>query len=58
MSASGRAIPREFPPYTTVQRYFSARRGGGVSERINFELLLQARENGRARAQPFGWRYR
>ena len=37
-------LPREFPPYTTVQRYFYAWRDGGVLERINFELLLQARE--------------
>jgi hypothetical protein len=44
MSASGWAIPREFPPYTTVQHYFYARHDGGVLERINFELLLQARE--------------
>jgi transposase len=39
-----RQLPREFPPCTTVQHYFYARRDGGVLERINFELLLQARE--------------
>jgi hypothetical protein len=44
MSASGCAIPRDFPPYTRVQHYFYAWRDGGVLERINFELLLQARE--------------
>jgi hypothetical protein len=32
-------LPREFPPYTTVQHYFYAWRDGGVLERINFELL-------------------
>ena len=44
MSASGWAIPREVPPYTTVQHYFYAQRDGGLLERINLELLLQARE--------------
>src|ERR1700730_17277446 len=39
-----RQLPREFPPYTTVQHYFYGWRDGGVLERINFELLLQARE--------------
>src|SRR5690348_10543186 len=39
-----RQLPREFPPYTTKQHYFYGWRDGGVLERINFELLLQARE--------------
>jgi transposase len=39
-----RQLPREFPPYTTVQHYFYGWRDGGVLERINFELLLHARE--------------
>jgi len=39
-----RQLPREFPPFTTVQHYFYAWRDSGVLERINFELLLQARE--------------
>src|SRR6516165_1042284 len=39
-----RQLPREFPPFTTVQHYFYAWRDGGVLERINFELLLHARE--------------
>src|SRR6202047_1244543 len=39
-----RQLPREFPPYTTVQHYFYGWRDGGVLERINFELLLQARQ--------------
>src|SRR5437899_9858304 len=39
-----RQLPREFPPYTTVQHYFYAWRDGGVLQRVNFELLLQARE--------------
>jgi hypothetical protein len=36
-------LPREFPPHTTVQHYFYAWRDSGVLQRINFELLLQAR---------------
>jgi putative transposase len=39
-----RQLPREFPPYTTVQHYFYAWRDSRVLERINFELLLQACE--------------
>ena len=39
-----RMLPREFPHYSTVQRYFYAWRDNGTLERINFELLLQARE--------------
>jgi transposase len=39
-----RQLPREFPPYTTVQHYFYGWRDAGVLQRINFELLLQARE--------------
>jgi transposase len=39
-----RQLPREFPPYTTVQHYFYAWRDGGVLQRINFELVLHARE--------------
>ncbi len=39
-----RQLPRDFPPFTTVQHYFYAWRDGGVLERINFELLLQTRE--------------
>ena len=39
-----RQLPREFPPFTTVQHYFYAWRDGGVLEKTNFALLLQARE--------------
>jgi transposase len=39
-----RLLPREFPHYSTVQRYFYAWRDDGTLERINFELLVQARE--------------
>ena len=39
-----RQLPREFPPFTTVQHYFYAWRDSGVLEKTNFALLLQARE--------------
>ena len=39
-----RMLPRDFPPFTTVQGYFYEWRDTGLFERINFELLLQARE--------------
>ena len=38
-----RLLLREFPHYSTVQRYFWGR-DDGTLERINFELLVQARE--------------
>jgi hypothetical protein len=37
-------LAREFPPYTTAQHYFYPWRDSDVVERINFDLLLQARE--------------
>jgi transposase len=39
-----RLLPKDFPPFTTVQGYFYDWRNQGLFERINFELLLQARE--------------
>jgi transposase len=39
-----RQLPHDFPPYSTVQHYFYAWRDSGVWERINFVLLLEARE--------------
>jgi transposase len=39
-----RMLPKDFPPFTTVQGYFYDWRDDGLFERINFELLLQARE--------------
>ncbi len=47
-----RQLPREFPPFTTVQHYFYAWRDGGVLEKINFALLLQAREAAGREASP------
>ena len=47
-----RMLPREFPHYSTVQRYFYAWRDDGILERINFELLLRAREAAGREASP------
>ena len=38
-----RMLPKDFPPFTTVQGYFYRWRDSGLFEQINFELLLQAR---------------
>jgi transposase len=45
-------LPREFPPFTTVQHYFHGWPDGGVLERINFELWLQARETAGREPSP------
>jgi len=39
-----RTLPKDFPPFTTVQGYFYDWRDDGLFEKINFALLLQARE--------------
>src|SRR5229473_8198887 len=39
-----RMLPKDFPPVTTVQGYFYDWRDSGLFEKINFALLLQARE--------------
>ena len=38
-----RMLPKDFPPFTTVQGYFDDWRDDGLFEKINFALLLQAR---------------
>src|SRR5207244_1454148 len=39
-----RMLPKDFPPFTTVQGYFYDWRDDGLFEKIKFALLLQARE--------------
>jgi transposase len=39
-----RMLSKDFPPFTTVQGYFYDWRDNGLFEKINFALLLQARE--------------
>ena len=41
-----RMLPKDFPPFTTVQGYFYDWRDNGLFETINFHLLLQARNGG------------
>jgi transposase len=47
-----RLLPREFPPFTTVQNYFYAWRDNGILVRINFELLVETREAAGREASP------
>src|SRR5258708_14760501 len=47
-----RLLPREFPPFTTVQNYFYAWRDNGILERVNFELLVETREAAGREASP------
>ena len=47
-----RMLPKDFPPFTTVQGYFYNWRDNGLFARINFELLLEAREAGGREASP------
>ena len=47
-----RMLPKDFPPFTTVQGYFYDWRDSGLFERINFELLLEAREAAGREASP------
>ena len=39
-----RMLPKDFPPFTTVQGYFYDWQDDGLFEKINFALLLEARE--------------
>jgi len=47
-----RMLPKDFPPYTTVQRYFYPWRNTRVWRQINHVLLMQARENQGREASP------
>jgi transposase len=47
-----RMLPKDFPPFTTVQGYFYDWRDDGLFEKINFALLLQAREAAGREASP------
>ena len=38
----GRMLPKDFPPFTTVQGYFYDWRDDGLFEKINFALLLES----------------
>jgi transposase len=47
-----RQLPKEFPPYSTVQRFFYRWRDDGLWQRINHELLIQVREASGREASP------
>jgi transposase len=47
-----RMLPKDFPPFTTVQGYFYDWRDTGLFETINFALLLEAREAAGREASP------
>ena len=47
-----RMLPKDFPPYTTVQRYFYPWRNSGLLQQINHVLVMQAREQAGREASP------
>lgn len=47
-----RMLPKEFPPFSTVQRYFYAWRDSGVWKAINHVLLMEVREAAGREASP------
>jgi transposase len=47
-----RMLPKQFPPYTTVQRYFYAWRDDGIWQSINHVLLMDVREAAGREASP------
>jgi transposase len=47
-----RRLPKEFPPYSTVQRFSDGWRDGGIWQRINHALRLRAREAAGREASP------
>ena len=47
-----RLLPKEFPPFTTVQYYFYRWRDDGTWLRINHELVMLAREREGREASP------
>lgn len=55
MAATGcqwRMLPKDFPPYSTVQDYFYPWRENGTWERINHALVMAAREAAGREASP------
>ncbi|ABE64900.1 Transposase and inactivated derivatives-like (plasmid) [Nitrobacter hamburgensis X14] len=47
-----RLLPKEFPPYTTVQRYFYRWRDDGTWQKINHHLVMMVREADGREASP------
>jgi transposase len=51
-SCQWRLLPKDFPPYSTVQRYFYAWRDIGLWQTINHVLLMAVREDAGREASP------
>jgi len=47
-----RMLPKEFPPRSTIQRYFYAWRSDGTLRAVNHHLLMAARETAGREASP------
>jgi len=47
-----RMLPKEYPPYSTVQRFFYCWRAEGLWQQINHELVMCAREAEGREASP------
>src|SRR6516165_807355 len=47
-----RLLPKEFPPFSTVQRFFYRWREAGLWQTINHSLVMQAREASGREASP------
>jgi transposase len=47
-----RQLPKEFPPYSTVQRFFYHWRDAGLWRKINHNLLMRVREASGREASP------
>jgi transposase len=47
-----RLLPKEFPPFSTVQRFFSRWRDAGLWQTINHSLVMRAREATGREASP------
>ncbi len=47
-----RMLPKDFPPYSTVQGYFYEWRATGLWLRINYHLVMEARELEGKEASP------
>jgi transposase len=49
-----RQIPKDFPPYSTVQGYFDVWSRGGLFASLNYTLVMASREAA-GREAPDGW---
>jgi transposase len=47
-----RLLPKDFPPYSTVQRFFYRWREDGIWQRVNHDLMMRAREAEGREASP------